>query len=165
MLLSFLTGRIGQVVEVYPLTIAIDPRGDDPEPIEVGSGQTMCLPQIQDGFLAIQGDGDLSPSAGSGGGVPEGPVVRFPVRQDHRTILPSCDPVQIPVEAIERIQKKPVATGALDGQAEKVVRSSRGLRVARLHAASRMKEPDQCGAVRNGAVKGDLAAGRDGLCE
>jgi len=38
---SLLTGRVGQLVEVNPLTIAIDPRGDDPETVEVGWGKTM----------------------------------------------------------------------------------------------------------------------------
>jgi len=38
---SLLTGRICQLVEVNPLTIAIDPRGDDPETVKVGWGKTV----------------------------------------------------------------------------------------------------------------------------
>src|SRR2546425_252019 len=82
----FLRARVGQIVEVDLLAIAIDPGGDEAEPVEMRACRLVTLAQREPHYLLVERDGDFTPTSGGGGRIFQGPVVRLPVRIDTRLV-------------------------------------------------------------------------------
>ena len=58
--------RVGHVVEVDVLSVAVDPRGDQAEAVEAGGAESGAVGQVEVNRLAVEADGDPALPAGGG---------------------------------------------------------------------------------------------------
>src|SRR6516164_1996112 len=108
-----LLARIGQIIEIDRLTVAVDPCGDQAKAIEAGPGRPVAFSERKSNGLLIERQRDLTPSAGGQGGVLQGPVVDGAIRVDGRRLF---------LHAATLIAFDPISGGKVEALAARPIR-------------------------------------------
>src|SRR5438093_4719823 len=142
---SFLRGRVGQIIEIDALAIAIVVRSDKAKTVEVRSVRFVARVQFQPRDVAVQRDSDLSAAVHHARIVLKAPHVRAAIRVEVRPAIHGF--FRSAVDAVNGREEETFPTRPADPHSKKIGRRVECIRPAAVEAVLRVEKTDQGIAV------------------
>ena len=154
---SLLPEGVTEVIEINVLAVAVNPRRDKAEAVELRAGRLVAWRHVRAHGIAVQRHGDSPVAVGGGGIVFERPIMRRAIGVDARRIRAHAAARAAAVISIHGVKMKPFAGRPLDGRAEKILRRGELLRRIHRQAVRGVVEANERRAVTDAPAQADLA--------